>query len=93
MSTQSLLLLVTSLYSKRELEIPVRKEALVNMAHLLVQPHQNYNYNIKQLSLRTVRNLVEWKSDNYRIKETIFIQTGRRGRDAGQAGPTSTHGR
>ena len=31
--------------------------------------------------LRTVRNSAEWKSDNFRIKETAFIQTGRRGGD------------
>ena len=31
--------------------------------------------NIEQPSLRTVRNRVEWKSDNYQIQETIFTQT------------------
>ena len=29
----------------------------------------------------TVRNRVEWKSDNYRVKETTSIETGRRGAD------------
>ena len=29
----------------------------------------------------TIRNQVEWKSDNYGIKENTSIQTGRRGRD------------
>ena len=39
-----------------------------------------------------MRNQVEWKSENYRIKETTSIQTGRRDRDTEQAGPTSTCG-
>ena len=51
------------------------------MAHLLTQPHQNYNSTIEQPSFRTIRNQVEWKSDNYRIKETTSIQTGRKDRD------------
>ena len=62
------------------------------MASLLAQPHQNYNCNIVQASLRTIRNGVEWKSDNV-IKETTSIQTGKRGRDMEQAGPTSKCGR
>ena len=32
-------------------------------------------------SLRTIRNQAEWKSDNYGIKETTSIETGRRGAD------------
>ena len=32
-------------------------------------------------SLITVRNQVEWKSNNYRTKETTSIPTGRQGRD------------
>ena len=44
-------------------------------------------------SLRTISNRVEWKSDNYKIRETMSIQTGRMGRDAEQAGPTLTCGR
>ena len=47
---------------------------------------------MEQPSPRTVRNIIEWKSDNYRIKETTFIQTGRRGTDVEQAGPTSMYG-
>ena len=43
-------------------------------------------------SLRTISNWVEWKSDNYEIKETTSIQTGRRDGDAEQADPTSTYG-
>ena len=35
-----------------------------------------------------VRNRVKWKSHNHRIKETIPIQTGRRGTDSQWAGPT-----
>ena len=62
------------------------------MAHLLPQPHQNYNQIIEQPPLRTIRNLVEWKSGNHGIKETTSIQTARRGEDAEQAGPTSTYG-
>ena len=34
---------------------------------------------MEQPSLRNVRNRVEWKSDNYGIKETTSIETGRRG--------------
>ena len=33
-----------------------------------------------------------WKCDNYGIKETTSIQTGRRGTDTERAGPTSTCG-
>ena len=65
--------------------------AHVNMAHLLTQ-HQNYNQNIEQPSLRTVRNQVEWMSDNYRIKETTSIQAGTKGGDAEWTGPTSMCG-
>ena len=39
--------------------------------------------------LRAGRNCVEWKSDNYRIKETIFIQTSRRGADTEWVVPLS----
>ena len=60
------------------------------MAHLLTQPHQNYNYTIEQPSLRTNRSRVEWKSDNYRIKEVTGTQTGRKGPDTEWAGPTPT---
>ena len=40
----------------------------------------------------TVRNGLEWKSDNYGIKEITSIQTGRRGGDVERADPTSTWG-
>ena len=63
------------------------------MAQLLSQKHQNYNETTEQPSLRTVRNQIEWNSDNYGIKETTTIQTGRRGRVAEWAGPTSLCGR
>ena len=58
--------------------------AFVSMARLLTQPHQNYNSTIGQPSLRTVRNRVEWKFDNYGIEETTYISLtyiskGRRG--------------
>ena len=39
-----------------------------------------------------LQNQIEWKPDNYQIKETTFIQTGRRGADAERAGPTSMCG-
>ena len=39
-------------------------------------------------SLRTVKNIVEWKSDNCGIKGTTFIQTGRRGTDVEGADPS-----
>ena len=45
--------------------------------------------NIKPPPLRTVRNWIEWKSDNYRIKEATSIQTGRRDGQAAWVGPTS----
>ena len=51
--------------------------AQVNTARFLTQPHQHYNQNIEQPSLRTVKNRVEWKSDKYRIQETTSIQTGK----------------
>ena len=51
------------------------------MAHLFAQPHDNYNLNVEQPSLRTIKNQVEWKYDNYRIKEITSIETGRRGTD------------
>ena len=60
------------------------------MAHLFLQPHQNYNENTEQPSLRNVRNRGKWKSDNYSIKEVTSIQTGRRGTDREQADPTPT---
>ena len=47
---------------------------------------------MEQQSLRTIINQVEWKSDNYRMKETTSIQTGKRGRDMEWAGPISTCG-
>ena len=62
------------------------------MAHLFAQPHQNYNYNIEQPSVRTIRNQEVWKSDNYGVKGTTSIQTGKRGADMGWAGPTHTCG-
>ena len=62
------------------------------MAHLLPQPHQNYNQIIEQPPLRTIRNLVEWKSGNHGIKETTSIQTGRRGKDAEWVGSASMCG-
>ena len=34
---------------------------------------------MEQPSLRTNRNQVDWKSDNYGIKETASIQTSKRG--------------
>ena len=64
----------------------------VNTAHLLTQSHQNHNQTKEQPPLRTVRNEVEWKYDNYRIKETTFIQTHRRGADAEWAGLSPTCG-
>ena len=42
--------------------------AKADMAYLFAQPHENYSKNIEKLSLRNVRNQVEWKSDNYGIK-------------------------
>ena len=42
--------------------------------------------------LKTIRNQVKWKSDEYRIKETTSIQTSRRGADVEQAGQTPTYG-
>ena len=63
------------------------------MALLFTQSHQKHNYDVEQPSLRTVRNQVEWKSDNYGIKETTFIQGGRRGADAEGASPSPTCGR
>ena len=38
--------------------------------------------NTEQPSLRTVRIWVQWKSDNYRIRETTSTHTGRKGADA-----------
>ena len=67
-------------------------EAQVNVAHLLAQPHQIYNWNVEQPSFGTITNRVEWKSDNYKIKEITFIQTGRRGRVVEWTGPTSMSG-
>ena len=72
---------------KRCSGLPVKMESQADMAHFFAQPHQNYNENIKQPSLRTFRNQAEQKSDNYEIKETTPIQTGRRGTDGEQAGP------
>ena len=45
-----------------------------------------------QVKYRTaiiVRNQVEWKSDNYGIKETTPFQTGRKGREVEWADPHS----
>ena len=39
-------------------------------------------------SLTIIRNQAEWKPDNYGIKETTSIQTGRRGADVEWADPT-----
>ena len=36
---------------------------------------------MEEPSLRTVRNQVEWKFNNYRIKETTSLQTVKRGID------------
>ena len=41
-------------------------------------PTSKLQLNIEQPSLRTIRNGVELKCDNYRIKETTSIQTDRR---------------
>ena len=65
-----------------------KRAAREHTACLLAQPHQNHNYITEPPSLRTVRNRVEWKSDNYGIKEPTSIQTGRRGRDVEWAGPS-----
>ena len=46
----------------------------------------NYNSIINKIYF--LKNQVELKSDNYGIKETTSIQTGRRGTDMEQAGPT-----
>ena len=45
-----------------------------------------------QLNYRTIRNPVEWKFNNYRIKETTPIQTDRRCGNTEQAGTTSMFG-
>ena len=47
------------------------------MARLFAQPQQNYNWKTEQPSLRIYRYWLEWKSDNYGIKETSSIQTSR----------------
>ena len=60
------------------------------VTHLVTQPHQNYNRNEGQPSFWNVRNRVEWKSDDYGIKETTSIQTGRRGTDTERVDPTPT---
>ena len=54
-------------------------------------------YNHNEITTKTWNNhhsesTVGWNSDNYRIKETPSIQTGRRGTDAKQAGPPSMCG-
>ena len=54
------------------------------------QPHQNYNENKEQPSLRNVRNWAEWKSDSCR--KTPSIQTDRRCRNVEWAGPISMCG-
>ena len=37
--------------------------------------------NLKTKTTRTDRNQTVWKSDNQRVKEETFVQTGRRGGD------------
>ena len=69
--------------------------AQVDMACLLTQPHQNYDKGVEQPSLKTGRKQVNRgmiTTKRNHIKETISIQTGRRGGDAEQAGPTSMCG-
>ena len=73
-------------------EPPVKMAAQADTAYFLTQPHQNYNQNTEQPSLRTVRDGAGRKSDNYGIKENTSIQTGRRGADTEQAGPSYTCG-
>ena len=46
---------------------------------------------LKYRTTITVINRVEWKFDNYGIKETESIETGRRGADAEWAGLSSMH--
>ena len=43
--------------------------------------------NYRTIILRTFKNQVEWKSDNYGNKQTTPIQTGRRDRDVKWSGP------
>ena len=67
-------------------KLPVKMATQADMARLFAQPHQNYNQNMEQPSLRNIGNRVEWKSDNYGIEETTSIQTGRRGTGMEQDG-------
>ena len=48
--------------------------------------------NYRTIILRTFKNQVEWKSDNYGIRETTSIQTGRRTADAEWAGTSPMFG-
>ena len=61
--------------------------AKVNMAHLLTQPHQNYNHHSEPSEIR-----IEKKSDIYEIKETTSVQNGRWDTDMEWAGPSPTCG-
>ena len=74
-----------------EFGLPVNMETQVNMAQLLAQPHHNCNYITEQPSLGSIKNRLEWKSDNYGNKETTSIQTGRSG-ETEWSGPISMHG-
>ena len=47
---------------------------------------------MEQPSHTTIRHQIKKKSDNYRIKEPTAIQTGGRGADVEQAGPSHTCG-
>ena len=62
------------------------------MAHLFTQPQQKLQLNYKTNIMQNIRKLSYMESDNQGIKEVTFIQTGRRGREAEQAGPTPTCG-
>ena len=61
-----------------------------NLAHLLTQSHPNYNKNIEEPSFRTVRNQVEWKSDNHGIKETTARGSGGCWEEGGKGGKIGT---
>ena len=52
--------------------------AQANMAPLFTQPHQNYNSNIEQPSLKNVRNRAEWKSGNHKteMNENLITTVG-----------------
>ena len=57
------------------------------MAHLLTQPHQNYNSTTEQPSLRIVRNQAEQKSSNYGRNYKVTYGGGE---EVEEAGPTPT---